>query len=360
MLLNTRTYLKNFSLCILCVVVCSLNLQAAEIDGVYLKSSDKSVKGEITTISKTEVVVTQKVGNKEEHIPANDIRAVEYKAEPLGLGLARSNELAGNLSEALTGFTEALTAAETDNVKADIQFLLARTAYKIAQADSAQLPAAVDALQKFVSNNRDHFRFYDAQMLLAEAGLESNDTAIADTAFSVLEQAPWQDYKMAGQIGSARSLIAQNNAAGARAIFDKVAEMAPQTDAEKARRLEAMIGQATCSKLSKDFAAATLILKKVVEETTAQDTRLLAEAYLNLGDCYAADGSQLKDAVLAYLHVDVIPSLANHKDLHAQALYQLAKTWPAIGQPARGAEASAKLEQEYPNSEWTKKLGAGS
>ncbi|MCA9087047.1 MAG: hypothetical protein KDA90_00250 [Planctomycetaceae bacterium] len=79
-------------------------LSAAEIDTVYRKSDGKAVGGEITAVSKTEVVVTQKVGNKEEHIPANDIRSVEWKGEPIGLGLARSNQRSGNLSEALEGY----------------------------------------------------------------------------------------------------------------------------------------------------------------------------------------------------------------------------------------------------------------
>ena len=342
--------------CILCV----LSVNAYAIDTVYRKSDGKEVGGEITSVTKTEVVVTQKVGNREEKIAANDIIKVEWDGEPPALRLARSNESSGNLQEALTGLTEAKNNAEGSDLKAEIDFLLARTAAKIGRKDQTQLSTAIDALKSFVSDNRDHFRFYDAQLLLADTALLAGDTVASAAAYSIVEQAPWEDYKMAGQIGNANSLLAQDDVNGAKSIFDKVAGMNASSPAESARKLEAMLGQASCEQRSTKYEEATKTLKQVVEMTTADDTRLLAEAYLQLGECYAVDATKSKDAILAYLHVDVVPSLAKHGDLHAQALYHLAKLWPAAGQPARGAEASAKLETDYPNSEWTKKLGSGS
>jgi hypothetical protein len=62
---------------------------------------------------------------------------------------------------------------------------------------------------------------------------------------------------------------------------------------------------------------------------------------------------------MSFLHVDVIPSLAQEKDYHAEALYHLAQLWGAVGQPARAAEAAARLEQLYPNSDWARKPAAG-
>ncbi|MCA8997940.1 MAG: tetratricopeptide repeat protein [Planctomycetaceae bacterium] len=337
-------------------------VQAADIDTVHRKSDGSSVGGEIKSVTKTDVTVYQKVGNKETNVPANDIELIEWKDEPAVLRLARSNEKSGNLAEALTGFDEALKnlAPGADSLKADIEFLIARTAYKVAQADPSQTQTAVDKLKAFVNDHRDHYRFYDAQMLLAETALLAGDTVAADSAFNLVQQAPWKDYKMAGKLGSAETLLKGNQIGQAKAIFDQVAAEQTSNSAEKARQLQAMIGQARCLKSESQTDEAATALQQVIDQTEANDTRLLAEAYLHLGDCYAADGQQLKDAVLAYLHVDVIPTLAAHSDLHAEALYHLARLWPAVGDPARGAEASAKLEQDYPNSEWTKKLTAGS
>lgn len=343
------------------LMLVAIQAEAADIDMVVRKSDGKTLGGEIKAITKTEVTVFQKVGNKEDVVPANDILSVEWKDEPAMLRLARSNEKAGNYAQAMTGYEEALAAAgSVTNLKADIQFLIARTAARIAQADPSQAAVAMEKLKAFVGENRDFFRFYDAQMLLAETALLAGDTVAADAAFNLVQQSPWKDYQMAGKIGSAETLLAQNKVNEAKGIFDQVAAIQPGNPAEKARQLQATIGQARCLRQQNQIPQATESLRKVIDQAEAGESRLLAEAYLQLGDCYSSDAQQLKDAVLAYLHVDVIPTLASHADLRAEALYHLARLWPAVGEPARGAEASAKLEQDYPNSEWTKKLGSGS
>ncbi|MCA9079574.1 MAG: tetratricopeptide repeat protein [Planctomycetaceae bacterium] len=349
-----------FSLTPLLLVACGLSATAADIDTVYRKSDGKSVGGEITAVSKTEVVVTQKVGNKEEHIPANDILFVEWKAEPIGLGLARSNERAGNFSEALEGFQQALgeAAGGSKDLKGSIEFLIAQTSAKVAFADATQTAVAIEKLNAFLSANRDHYRYYDAQLLLGQIALSAKDAAAAETAYSLVEQAPWLDYQLAGRNGQANAKLAGGDISGAKSIFDQVASASTTTPAETGRKLEGMLGQAECLKQQNNYAEALTILVQVIDQASAKDTRVLAQAYIKQGDCYLADGQQYKAAVVAYLHVDVIPSLAAHVDLHAEALYQLTKLWPAVDQPARAAEASAKLETEYPNSEWTKKLGS--
>lgn len=334
---------------------------AQQIDTVFLKNADK-VGGEITEVTKTDVTVTQKVGNKVEKIPANNIYYIEWKGEPPQLSLARSNERASNYAEAVTGYQEALAALEGGNprIKSDIDYMLARTGSKLAVADPSQAASAIQNLKDYVAKNRDFYRFYDAQLMLAETALNAGDTTTADSAYSALQQAPWTDYKLAGQIGSGNTLLARNDVTGAKSIFDSVAATSPKTPAEKARQLEGKLGQAECLQRQNNSDEATKILNTVVDESTSEDTRILAEAYVKLGDGYAAQGQKNKEAILAYLHVDVIPSLAAHSDLHAEALFRLTKLWSAVGQPTRSADAAAKLESDYPNSPWTKQLGGAS
>jgi tetratricopeptide (TPR) repeat protein len=116
------------------------------------------------------------------------------------------------------------------------------------------------------------------------------------------------------------------------------------------------LGQAKCLQRQSQFAEAVAILGQVVRQSDSGDARLQAEAYLRLGDAYASLGDQTMPAIMAYLPVDVVPALAQHSDLHAEALYHLAQLWPAAGRQERGAEASARLVDFYPNSEWTKRL----
>ncbi len=87
----------------------------------------------------------------------------------------------------------------------------------------------------------------------------------------------------------------------------------------------------------------------------ADDSRLQAEAYLRQGDCYRAQNKE-QDAVLAYLHVDVLFSA--EKSQHAEALFQLTKLFTKLAQPARASEHREKLEGEYPTSDWAKQIKA--
>ena len=334
---------------------------AQSIDTVYLKSDPKPVAGEITAVTRNSVTVNQKIARKDVEVPANDIIFISWNGEPPVLNLARSNERAGNLSDAVTGYQEALSAIGSGNanIKTDVNFYIARTAAKLAQTDPAQQATAIKQLKDFADQNRTSYRYYDAQMLLAEVALLAKDVNAAESAYVVLEQSPWPDYQMAAKNGKANALLARDDIPGAKRIFDEVASTNANNPAEQSRRFEAMLGQATCLQKQSGYAEAGEILNKIVDETSAEQSRVLAEAYMKLGDGHAAQGKNFKAAILAYLHVDVIPSLSAHSDLHAEALFRLAKLWPAVNQPARGADASAKLEAEYPNSPWLKQLGGG-
>ncbi len=336
-------------------------VMAFSIDTVKRRGAERDIGGEIKSVSRTEIVVFQKVGNKEEKIPANEVLAVDWDGEPAEFGPGRGHEQSGNYALALETLTAAADSAKgaEPHIRTDIQFFIARTSAKMAIADPTLAPDAVAKLKAFVAAHRDSFRFYEAQGLLAEVALRVNDAPAADSSFNALTQAPWTDTKMAGQIGLARVLLAQNNVAGAKSGFDAVVAQEAPTPAEMTRRLQAKLGQARCLQLQTQHAEAIKILEEVIQQADPEETRTLAEAYLRQGDSLTALGENPKDAVLAYLHVDVIPALAAEGDLHAEALFQLSKLWGVIGQAVRGTDASAKLEQLYPKSEWTKKLSGG-
>ncbi|HWL11109.1 MAG TPA: hypothetical protein VNQ76_22060 [Planctomicrobium sp.] len=343
---------------LLCSALLAGSIHAADLDTVYRPGDSKGFAGQISNVSKTEVVITQRVGNKEERFPGNEVARIEFQGEPPVLNLARGNENAGRLQEALTGYQEALAAGGNETIKTEINYLIARVLSKMAQADPTKAAAAIEKLNGLTNNARDHYRFYPTQLLLGETALLIHDHNTAEAAFDRVQQAPWEEYKMRGKNGTARTLVDQQKYDQAKPLFDAIAVTKAKTPAEQTAVLEAMLGQAECLQMQTQIEPAIEILQKVVSQATAGDTRVLAQSYLQLGSAYAIDGQKNKEALLAYLHVDVIPSLAAQSDLHAEALYNLAKLWPAVGQPARGAEASGKLMQDYATSEWAKKLDA--
>jgi hypothetical protein len=328
------------------------------IDTVTRRSTDRAAAGEITTVSQTEIVVKPKVGDAVT-VPANDVVDVDYEVAPPSLRIARSQERGGRFADALAAYKLAASESPTSNagLKAEIEFLQARTQAKIAMADPTQVAPAIEQLQGFLNRNKDHYRYYDAQLLLGEVSLAGGNTAGAESAFATVAAAPWPDTQMAGKMGTARIVFEQGDAAAAQKIFDEVVANAKGTDAATAaRRLEAMLGQAKCLRAQGRNEDAVPIFATIVHDATEHDTRLQAEAYVGQGEAYIA-ANKPKEALTRFLIVDVVPGLAQHGDLHAEALYQLSQLWPIVGQGARGLEASSKLQEDYPNSEWAKKLG---
>ncbi len=324
-------------------------------DIVFRKGSDKRIGGEVKSQSKTELVIMAGPGNnKEERIPANEIERVEWDGEPASMKLARSAEERGNLQDALTKYQEVAGNLESSqtNLKTDLEFLIARVTAKLAKGDSAQVDEAIQKLDAFRTSNANSFRYYDALLTLGEMHMVKKEFAQAEPIFDqLLGEVPWEDYKMAAKVAKGRLLLRKDELREAQGLFEEVVGQAARTDAEKARQFEARLGLATCLQRQNQFEKAADALDEIIKEAPARDAKTMGEAYLRKGDNLLAAGKK-EDALLAYLHVDVLFSA--EKDLHAEALYRLANLWNEIGKPSRAAEARSKLISAYPNSEWAK------
>ena len=105
--------------------------------------------------------------------------------------------------------------------------------------------------------------------------------------------------------------------------------------------------------VQKKYEESLQILDTVTDKGPSEDAAIQAEAYILQGNSLQALG-RMKEAALAYLHVDVL--FQKETAYHAEALYNLVKTWKQVQAPDRSADAEAKLVQSYPNSPWRKKL----
>ena len=140
---------------------------AAAIDTVTRKSTDKSAIGEIDSVSRTEVVVKPRVGSPTT-VPANDIVDVDWEAAPPSLKLGRSQENSGQFDLALKAYQQAVAenTSSNANVRAEIEFSLARVTAKVALGDPTRLADATAKLTAFADTYRDHYRYFEAQLLL--------------------------------------------------------------------------------------------------------------------------------------------------------------------------------------------------
>lgn len=330
------------------------SLPAADI--VSRKSGEKRVAGTITASTKTELTVKPSTGEPV-IIPANDVASVVWDDAPPEMKLGIGDENNGRFETALGRFAKAVDDARSSNdlMKADLDFLIARATAKSALTDAARQNDAITRLTNFLKARSDSFRYYDAQQLLGQVHLARQDFPAARSAFEAVSQAPWSDYQLSAKVSLGRVLMGENKLAEAVAAFDGAIAAAGTTPAEVTRKYEAMLGKARGLIAQGNHAEALTALNDVVDKGSPSDTALMAEAYVLQGNCLQAL-SKTKEAVLAYLHVDVL--FARESVQHAEALFHLSKLWKLVQHPDRALEAQSKLEGTYPKSEWIKKLGA--
>ncbi|MCA9117659.1 MAG: tetratricopeptide repeat protein [Planctomycetaceae bacterium] len=338
------------------VVILDFSALQADAAIVYRRGDESAISGEITAMSKSELTIQPSLKSKPaETIPGNEIARIRWSDEPATLNLARTDEDRDNLTKALEGYQKAKAEFNPteEQAGADIDFLIARCIAKISLADPERREEAIKALEGFTKLNPAHIRYYDALRWLGQVQMAASKLSEARVTFNLLATAPWTDYQMGAKTSTARILLAEEKYDEALAAFEAVVQLKPGTPAETSRQHEAMLGVARCLQAKSQHAQAIEMLDRVVKEADPADSAVQAEAYVLQGDSLQQTG-QAKDAVLAYLHVDVL--FEKERALHAQSLYNLSQLWAAVGEPGRASSAASRLQQEHPNNEWTKKL----
>ena len=91
------------------------------------------------------------------------------------------------------------------------------------------------------------------------------------------------------------------------------------------------------------------IVNDVIVTADKDDYALHARAYNTLGAAYQA-AQKPKDALMAYLHTDVL--YFQDPEFHAEALANLVQLWSSVHKPQRSKEAEGRLKNQYTNSRW--------
>lgn len=345
---------KRFALTVLVLVSSACVTFAADV--IDRHGGGAKLSGKVTGVSKDKVSFETSKGEKLE-IPVNEIDEIIWEGEPAALKSARINEAAGKLSLASDGFAKAANDNKSNRpeIKLDIDYFALRTSARAALTDPAKVPDVLKKLNEFQSKNGDSRHFYDGTLLQVDLNLVVKDAGEARKAADKLGKAAGGDQKIGAQIAMARVDVLENKVDEAQKVLETVISGAAGSPAEEARKLEARLVLANCLQLKSQFPDAIKLLDEVIKQSDAENSRLQAEAYVRQGDCYQAAGKS-KEALLAYLHVDVL--FSSEKAFHPEALYHLSRLWAAIQQPERANEAADKLSVEYPNSPWTEKLKA--
>ena len=348
----TMTPLRMFGL-VTTIACVSLGSAHAATDIITKKSDGKRVNGDISAMTKAELTLKRSQG--EEVIQANDIALIEWGTATADLKLAYSDENGGRFDSSIQRLAKAKadTKSPSPFLQGEFEYVLARVQGKQALSDSGKRDQAI---QKLVGTQKafpEHIRYYDSMLLLSQLQLLNQDYAGVRATAEILKKSPWNEMRLAALIAEARVEVSEGKLDEAIASFEAAAKAAGQSPAEVSRKYEAMLGQARGLLLKSKFDDALKLLDVVTDKGPLDDSAIQAEAYVLQGQALLGLGNN-KEAALAFLHVDVL--FSKESEFHAEALYQLSRVWKLVQHPERSADAAGKLVQNYPNSEWRKKL----
>lgn len=316
-----------------------------------IRTSGGTEAGEITNTSPVEISLDKGSAGTVK-IPVNRVRSVLLDGEPAELTQARLNARNGGYGTALDRLGQVeLSKLQRDLVREDVEFYLAYCAAQQALGGNGDIADAGRKLNEFVRQHPQNYHYLEAVETMGDLLMASDKFAAAQRQYGELAKAPWPDYKLRASVLLGRTLAAQGKYQDAIREFDSVLAAADDTAAAQEQKLTAKLGKAACLAENKQLDEAVALVEQMIQDTDPEQKELQARAYNALGDSYERAG-RTKDALLAYLHVDVLYSTV--PDAHAEALSHLATLWDAVGQSARAREARQTLREQYGSSRWAK------
>ena len=327
----------------------------SDFDAVFGRSGTPT-RGLIIEISPDEVVI--EVNRVRRSFDVNEIRKVTFADDPGELSRAR-DAIRGNQVE--TGL-ELLEQIDPDDiqravVRQDLAFFLAYAKSQMALTRGGDKKEAVSAMGAFIQANRTSFHFYEACEVYGHLQVSLGEYEKAVQAYSALARAPFPEYQTRALVLEARTLHIQGNFADAAVKYEEVINNpVDSVEAQREKQL-AIVGKAACMAETGEAEAALSVLENIIENNNPQDAELFARTYNALGACYRAKG-QSKDALLAYLHVDIL--FYADSDAHAESLFYLSQLWGEVRKSGRANQARDLLRNRYLGSPWSRRsTGSG-
>jgi TolA-binding protein len=302
------------------------------------------VLGQVQSESPVEVVV--KLGAGTTSVPTEQILAIRYDGQPATIQLAETRVSAGQLAEAAELFRKAAgEAGDKPLVVQMARYREAATLADLALVEPDRMKDAKDRLLRFVRAFPSSRHIVPAREDLARLQLNSGDFAGAEATLAELARLPKAGDRAA--VLKAKLLARQERHDEAISELDRLIATLP--DRSTAKR-EARLAKAESLVGMKKYKDAEVLVRQVIQATPPEDAPAQAAAYNTLGDCLRA-ANRTKDALLAYLHTDLL--YAKDKQEHPRALFQIERLFRELKQDTRADEYAQRLRQDYPRSKWS-------
>ncbi len=309
----------------------------------FKQATGGRVRGSIQSESATDVAV--KLGANTINVPTDQILSVHYDGQPASMALAETNESTGQFEKAADLYKKAATEASAKPLieQAALYKQAALTA-EGALADPGKAAGAVTLLDAFVKAYPSGRNTGAALENLARLQMQKNDYASVEKTIASIEKLPHGADRAA--VLRARISAKKGEHEKALAELDKLIKSSAEGTS---RRRDAQLAHAESLVGLKKYTDAETEVRGVIKALPAEDVASQSIAYNTLGDCLRAAGRP-KDALLAYLHTDVLYS--KDKEQHPRALFQIEQLWRQLKRDDRADEVHAKLKQDYPQSPW--------
>ncbi|MCS7239545.1 MAG: hypothetical protein NZ899_14960 [Thermoguttaceae bacterium] len=308
-----------------------------------IRHSGGTIAGKVIQAD-AEKVVVDRGQNRQETIEPFRIEFILFDDEPSTLRTAKMAAMAGRYEEALTGLDRVQLPENADpKVRQEIDYLraLCRTRLAEASANPQAMKEAADLLANFVSQNPKHYRVWQAAESAANLLAALGQQQAAEQFLARLSEAPWPQVKLRAQLAAGRAALARKDLPQAEKLFEAV--LAGAGDDERLQ-IAGSLGKVRVLAEQGRADEAVQLAQEAIKRLKAEEVALQGQAYNALGFAYQKAG-KLKEAVLAYLHVDLLYS--NVPAEHVEALENLVELFGKLGQRERAEEAAKILKERY-------------
>ena len=236
-------------------------------------------------------------------------------------------------------------------VAAEIDWYRAYASLQLALADAGTFSEGGTAMNEFCKEHPDSYRYYEGRRLLGDAlyamsnlqtqsARRQRNLDNAREAYSTLERANSEIVRARGKLGLATVALAADELDDAETLFNEVAQHS-EFDVEYA---EATIGLARTTARQGRTEEATELLNELLSVTPNDSTLRRAKIYNALGDVLA-DANRPQEAVVAYLHIDLLYPAARTE--RVAALKALVGQWRKLGREDRARETIERLRERF-------------
>lgn len=311
----------------------------------FKQAQGGAVRGQVTAESPSEVTVS--LGNSTISVPTDQVESIEYQGQPASMQLGQTNADAGRAAEAIAQYQKAVTeAAGKPFVIEAAKFGEASLLAESALTEPEHVKDAVAKLNAFLQAYPKGRHVVPVREALARVQLHAQDFKGAEANVAELAKLPAGADRAA--VLKARLLLRSGDAQGAAADLDRLIAAAPDGST---KQVELKLVKADALIAASKYDESESLVRQVIAAAPAEDIAVQAKAYNTLGDCLTA-AAKPKDALLAYLHVDLL--YAKDKEEHPRALRHIEELFRKMGQLPRADEYNQRLKQDYPNSSWAK------